>query len=222
MHMDIYLTIGLYVPIGSIINYFLAKKLKHEYFWELRLQQDYLLNNPLSLPYSLLYKLHYEYTPGTAISRSISVPIEFTTAQILNILDKPITNGTIITCISAGFINGEIAYNNIRNFIYYKCKLVYVESDTFSNTSLEIDLINKYPCNYFNSLGIFTRYKLNLELYFSQIKNNQIENPRDGKIYKSDFINWRGEKHNIYYDNIINISKKETIYVILGNNISTL
>jgi hypothetical protein len=63
MHTDIYLTIGLYLPIPFILNYLLAKKVNREYFWKFRLERDYSVNNPLNLSYSVLYKLNYEYIP---------------------------------------------------------------------------------------------------------------------------------------------------------------
>jgi hypothetical protein len=228
MHTDIYLTIGLYLPIPSILNYLLAKKVNREYFWKLRLEQDYSLNNPLNLSYSLLYKLHYEYTPGKSTWYETNMPTGFsshshfatkiTPFQLLNALPTKPLEGQIIR-------SREISIHGFERLDYYifdSGNLIEIGCNVNLSRKFipaHVSLINKYPIHYFQILaGRYLNYKLDLTLYLPQIQTNNCKNneylTRSSYRRKSYFITWRGERIDIYYKKLSDILNKDRIYRI--------
>jgi hypothetical protein len=211
MHTDIYLTIGLYLPIPSILNYLLAKKVNREYFWKARCHRDYSLTNPLNLSYSKLYRMHYKFTLGKATTRLLPPP----TTQL-----NHVTPDSILKGLSKQPVNGEIIILRFHLrmddwYIFHNNALI-----EFDNViPVCIDVINRYPINYFDNIGRYIKYELDLTLYLPQIRDNQANANTIKHKYSSRFTDWRGNNYTIYYNNIEDLSKEGVIYTIAGDKI---
>jgi hypothetical protein len=222
MNRDIYLVIGCYLPLSSLVNFILATRCDTEYFWKLRCQSDFNLNNPLNLSYKLLYKLNYQFSPGKACGWIWPLPENYsfvskskipTTLQLLNLLSRCPFAGEVITYIDAAAIE--------RYYIYHLGKLIYIGYHSENiRIPLEIDIINKYPLQFFANRFLTYDFELNLTLYLSQIEQNQ----EDGAYwqYQSKFTDWRGETHQIHYDNLIVLMMGGGKYRLKDNQIYKL
>jgi hypothetical protein len=225
MNNDIYSTIGLYLPVPSILNFFLAKKLNREYFWKARLEQDYSLNNPLKLSYQELYKRHYQYTPGNAKHYVIPMP-RISTFSNTYIPGKSI-EPELIKLLAFTPKNGDIiTYTDVdlgitaRRYIYHNCQLFWLYAGSQITIPDLFDMLEKYPINYFSSSDYQCIIRLNLSPYLEQIKSNTNQiSANEDYSFKSKFVDWKGDIHIVNYNNLASITQPN-FYIVSGNELS--
>lgn len=225
MHIDIYLSIGLYIPIHLVVNYLLVKKINREHFWKLRCSRDYSLNNPLCLPYLLLYKLNYQSIAKDIKIRIASPPMlksetDYIHEKLLASLNTPPYKGQIILFRGVMGIYGPME----KYYFFHLCKsknpdngeLIDIGNNYEMRLPIELDLINKYPISYFRNLTMRMECRLDLTLYLPQITANH---RTDNQGCLSYFVDWRGQGHRIYYNELVDVVTKKCFYTIKDEDI---
>jgi hypothetical protein len=186
MFRDIYLLIGLHLPLHSLPNYLSAVRIDINYFWKCRVEKDYSISH-ISPDYRELYNKYYNFTTGKA--NSWLLPYE----PCIESLPRTPLPGEVLTY----YFSENTA---TLKWIHHHGKLYKIPTRGTLTIPSPLKMLDNYPLDYWSDVFSEYCFYLKLSCYRTQILENERISDT-GLHYISKFTDWRNKLYIIRYEN---------------------